>query len=63
MAFIRNNDFCNENGENKMVVARSTALLGKARNTYKSLARKLEENRPPGRPRIKWEDNIKIVVT
>jgi len=46
-----------------MVVACGTALLGKTRNTYKSLARKSEGNRPPGRPRIKWEDNIKIVIT
>jgi hypothetical protein len=63
MVFIKNNNFCNEIGENKMGVACGTALLGKTRNTYKSLARKPEGNRPPGRRRIKWEDNIKIIVT
>jgi hypothetical protein len=45
-----------------MVVACAIALLGKRRDTYKSLVRKPEGNRPPGRPRVKWEDNIKIVV-
>jgi hypothetical protein len=45
-----------------MVVACGTALLGKRGNIYKSLLRKPEGNRQPGRPRIEWEDNIKIVI-
>jgi hypothetical protein len=45
-----------------MVVACGTALLGKRRNTYKSLVRKPKGNRPPGRPWVKWVDDIKIVI-
>jgi len=45
-----------------MVVACSTARLGTRRNTYKTLVRKPEGKRPPGRARVKWEDNIKIVI-
>jgi hypothetical protein len=30
------------------------------RNTYRTLVGKLEGKRPLGRPRRRWEDNIKI---
>jgi hypothetical protein len=45
-----------------MVEACGTALLGKRRNTLKSMVRKHEGKRPSGRPRGKWDDNIKIVI-
>jgi hypothetical protein len=34
--------------------------MGKKRNAYRILVGKLEEKRPPGRPRRRWVDNIKI---
>jgi hypothetical protein len=34
--------------------------MGKRRGAYRALVGKLEERRPPGRPRCMWEDNIKI---
>jgi hypothetical protein len=33
--------------------------LGEMRNTYKSLVRKPDENRPSEIPSHRWEDNIK----
>jgi len=36
--------------------------MGKLRNTYETLVRKLEEKRPLGRPRCGLEDNIKIYL-
>jgi hypothetical protein len=30
------------------------------RGVYKVLVRRLERNRPPGRSRHRWEDNIKM---
>jgi hypothetical protein len=34
--------------------------MGKKRNTYRMLVGKLEGKRPPGRPRRRWVDNIKM---
>jgi hypothetical protein len=34
--------------------------MGEKRNTHKILVGKPEENRPLGRPRRRWEDNIKM---
>jgi hypothetical protein len=34
--------------------------MGKTRNVYKILIGKTEGNRPLGRPRHKWKDNIKM---
>jgi hypothetical protein len=38
------------------------ARLGKRRGVYRVLVGKREEKRPLGRPRRRWEDNIKIDV-
>jgi hypothetical protein len=32
------------------------------RNVYRLLVGKSEGNRPPGRPRIRWIDNIKMGI-
>jgi hypothetical protein len=34
--------------------------MRKMRNAYKILIRKLESKRPLGRPRHKWEDNLRM---
>jgi hypothetical protein len=34
--------------------------MGEERNAYRILVGKAEGKRPPGRPRIRWVDNIKI---
>jgi hypothetical protein len=34
--------------------------MGEKRNAYRNLAGKPEEKRQPGRPRRKWEDDIKM---
>jgi hypothetical protein len=34
--------------------------MGKMRNAYKILVGKPEGKRPLGRPRLGWEDNIKM---
>jgi hypothetical protein len=34
--------------------------MGKKRNAYRILAGKPEGKRPLGRPRCRWEDNIKM---
>jgi hypothetical protein len=36
--------------------------MGRMRNAYKILVGKPEMKRPVGRPRRRWEDNIKIAV-
>jgi hypothetical protein len=36
--------------------------MGDMRNTYKILVEKPEGKRPLGRPRRRWEDNIKIYL-
>jgi hypothetical protein len=43
--------------KNEMAWARST--YGERRGVYRILAVKPEEKRPLGRPRRRWEDNIK----
>ena len=42
--------------------AGQVARLGKRRGVYRVLVRKREEKRSLGRPRRRWEDNIKIDV-
>jgi hypothetical protein len=39
--------------------AGNVARMGEMRNMYSSLARKPEGERPLGRPRCRWEDNIR----
>jgi hypothetical protein len=34
--------------------------MGERRGAYRALVEKPEEGRPLGRPRCKWEDNIKM---
>ena len=34
--------------------------MGERRGAYRALMGKLEVRRPPGRPRGRWEDNIKM---
>jgi hypothetical protein len=34
--------------------------MGKRRDVYRVLVRNPEEKRPLGRPRCRWEDNIKM---
>jgi hypothetical protein len=34
--------------------------MGEGRGVYRVLVGKSEGKRPPGRPRCRWEDNIKI---
>jgi len=36
------------------------ARMGERRGEYRVLAGKREGKRPPGRPRRRWEDNIKV---
>ena len=36
------------------------ARIGQGRGVYRVLVRKLEGKRPMGRPRRRWEDNIKM---
>jgi len=37
------------------------ACIGE-RNLYKILVQKLKDKRPLGRPRCKWENNVKVVL-
>jgi hypothetical protein len=39
---------------------RHVAHIGEERGVYRVLVGKLEEKRPLGRPRCRWEDNIKM---
>ena len=39
---------------------RHVACMGKRRGVYRVLVGKLEGKRPLGRPRRRWEDNIKM---
>jgi hypothetical protein len=36
------------------------ARIGEGRDVYRVLVEKPEEKSPPGRPRHRWEDNIKM---
>jgi hypothetical protein len=36
------------------------AIMGYRRGVYRVLVEKPEEQRPFGRPRLRWEDNIKV---
>ena len=40
--------------------AENVALSGKVRGVFRNLVRKPEGKRPLGRPRCRWEDNIKM---
>ena len=42
-----------------MIWAGHVARMGERRSVYRILVQKLEGNRPLGRPRRRWEDNIK----
>jgi hypothetical protein len=46
----------------RMSWARHVACIGELRHAYKVLVRKTEGKRPLGRPRSKWEDDVKINV-
>jgi hypothetical protein len=41
--------------------AENVAHMGEMRNAYNILVGKPDGNRPLGRPRHRWEDNIKII--
>jgi hypothetical protein len=41
---------------------RHVARIGEIRNEYNILVRKPESNRQLGRPRRRWEDNIRIDI-
>jgi hypothetical protein len=44
----------------RMIWAGHVACMGERRGVYRVLVRKPEGKRPLGRPRRRWEDNIKI---
>jgi hypothetical protein len=44
----------------RMRWARHVARMGYKRNSYRILLGKPQGNRPPGRPRRTWEDNIRM---
>jgi hypothetical protein len=44
----------------KMRWAEHVARMGEGRGVYRVLVRKHEDKRPLGRPRRRWEDNIKM---
>jgi hypothetical protein len=44
----------------RMRYAGHVACLGEKRNAYRILVGKPEGKRPVGRPRRRWEDNIKM---
>ena len=44
----------------RMRWAGQVALMGEGRGVYRVLVGKLEGKRPLGRPRRRWEDNIKM---
>jgi hypothetical protein len=46
----------------RMRWAGHVARMGKKRNAYRVLVGKPEGNRPLGRPRRRWEDNIKMDI-
>jgi hypothetical protein len=38
------------------------ACIGYRRGAYRVLVKRSEVKRPPGKPRHRWEDNIKMVL-
>jgi hypothetical protein len=44
----------------RMRWAEHVARMGERRDVYRVLVRKLERKRPLGRPRRRWEDNVKM---
>jgi len=46
----------------RMRCAVHVARMGKSRGVYRVLGRKPEVKRPLGRPRRRWEDNIKVHI-
>jgi hypothetical protein len=44
----------------RMRWAGHVARMGEGRNVYRVLVGKPERKRPPGRPRLRWEDGIKM---
>jgi hypothetical protein len=46
----------------RMRWAGHVACMGEKRNTYRLLVGKPEGKRPPGRPRRRWVDNIRMDV-
>jgi hypothetical protein len=44
----------------RMIWAGHVALMGERRGVYRVLVGKPEGKRPIGRPRCRWEDNIKM---
>jgi hypothetical protein len=47
----------------RMKYAGLVAHMGETRNSYKTLARKPKGKRPPGRPRHRWKNNIRMDLT
>jgi hypothetical protein len=41
-------------------MGRACSTNGEKRNAYRTLVGKPEAKRPPGRPRLRWEDNIRM---
>jgi hypothetical protein len=46
----------------KMIREGHVARVGERSGTYRVLVRKLEEKKPIGRPRSRWENNIKMYL-
>jgi hypothetical protein len=46
----------------RMRLAGHVARMGKERGVHRVLVRKPERKRPLGRPRRRWEDNIKMDI-
>jgi hypothetical protein len=47
----------------RMRLAGHVARMGEGRGVYRILVGKPEDKRPLGRPRRRWEDNIKVGLT
>jgi hypothetical protein len=44
----------------KIIYVGHVANIGERRGSYRSLVGKLDRKRPLGRPRLRWENNIKV---